>query len=124
MATKIEPNTLGDGIKWEAGGDYSRADAVIASGNKVVVLEVLGMITASEKYVPLDPSASDGSQVAAGIAVVAVDATDGDMPGAIINDQALVAMDNLVWPDGITAGQKTTAIEQLGAIGIKPVTLA
>ena len=124
MATKTEPNTLGDGIKWEEGGSYSREKIVVASGNSVACLEVVGKKTVGGKCVPLAPAASDGSEAAAGIMVAAINATTADQAGVIVNDHAMAAMDNLVWPDGISAGEKTTAIAELEALGIKAVTLA
>jgi len=124
MAVKIEPNTLGDGIKWEEDNDYSRRKITVASGNSVVALEVVGQITASGKFAPLDQDATDGTEAAAGIMVADIDASAADMAGVIIESDALVAMDNLVWPDDIDAGEKTAAIAQLVALGIKAVTLA
>lgn len=84
----------------------------------------IAVAAGSGKCVPLDPAAVDGSQVAAGIMVAAVDATSADKPGVIINGDALVATDNLVWPAEISAGDKATAIAQLADIGIKAVGLA
>ncbi|MFT5728740.1 MAG: hypothetical protein ACI8PB_002896 [Desulforhopalus sp.] len=124
MATITEPNTLGDGIKWEEGGSYSREKIVVASGNSVACLEVVGKITLGGKCVPLAPAAVDGSEAAAGIMVAAIDATTADQAGVVVNDHAMAAMDNLVWPDGISAGEKTTAIAELEALGIKAVGLA
>lgn len=84
----------------------------------------IAVAAGSGKYVPLDPAAVNGSQVAAGIMVDAVDATSADALGVIINGDSLVATDNLVWPAEISAGDKATAIAQLAAIGIKAVGLA
>lgn len=124
MAVKTEPNSLGDGLKWEEDNDYSRRKVTIASGNSVSLLQVVGKITASGKYAPLNPAAADGTEAAAGIMTLAVDASAADKEGVIIEREALVAMDNLVWPAGITAPQKTAAIAQLEALGIKAVGLA
>lgn len=124
MAVKIEPNTVGDGVKWEEEGKYSRKTITVASGNSVACLEVVGKITATGKYAPLDQDATDGTEVAAGIMVASVDATLADQSGVIINDQAMAVMDNLVWPADIDAGEKTTAIAELEALGIKAVGLA
>lgn len=124
MPVKTEPNTLGDGIKWEESSDYSRDKVVIASGENLALLEVVGKVTATEKYVAFNQDASDGSQNAAGIMVAAVDASTADKEGVIISTQAMAAMDNLVWPADITAGEKTAAIAQLVALGIKAVGLA
>ena len=95
MATKTEQNTLGEGIKWEEGGSYSREKIVIASGNSVACLEVVGKITVGGKCVPVAPAAADGSEAAAGIMFAAIDATNADQAGVIINDHAMAAMDNL-----------------------------
>lgn len=124
MAVKTEPNYLGDAIKWEESNMYSRRKITVASGNSVVMLEVMGKLTADGKYVPLAPAAADGSEVAAGIMIGAVDASAADAEGVILESDSLVAMDNLVWPDGITAPQKATAIAELEALGVKAVSLA
>lgn len=124
MAVKIEPNTLGDGIKWEEDKSYSRKKITVLSGENVALLEVVGKVTASGKYAALDQDAADGREVAAGIMVGAVDASSADVAGVIILREAMVAMDNLVWPDDIDAGEKTTAIGELEALGIVAVTLA
>lgn len=78
----------------------------------------------SEKVVAFDPAAINGSEDAAGFLISAVDATSADKLGVIVERDALVAMDNLVWPVGISAPDKAAAIVQLEALGIKAVSLA
>ncbi len=124
MPVKTEPSSLGDGLKWEQDSDYSRKKVIIASGNSVSLLQVVGKITASGKFAPLDQDAVDGTEAAAGIMVGAVDATLADTAGVIIEKDALVSMANLVWPADIDAGEKTAAIAELEALGIKDVSLA
>ena len=75
-------------------------------------------VTASGKYKALDPAASDGSQTAAGVLYDAVDATAADAEGVAILRLAEVNAAELVWPAGITGGQKSTALGQLAAINI------
>ncbi|MBU1567441.1 MAG: head decoration protein [Proteobacteria bacterium] len=84
----------------------------------------IAVTAGSGKYVALDPTAVDGSQVAAGIMVAAVDASGADTQGVIINGDALVATGNLVWPSGISEDDKAKAIAELDALGIKAVSLA
>jgi len=124
MAIKTEPAVLSDGIKWEQEADYSRRKITVASGNSVVMLEVVGKVAVTGKYVPLAPAATDGREAAAGIMIGAIDASAADKAGVILERDALVATENLVWPAGITAGEKTTAIAELDALGIKAVSLA
>ncbi len=65
----------------------------------------------------LDLDAVDGTQHPAGFMVAACDATSADAKGvAIVRDAIIV--DNLVWPAGITGGQKTAALAELEDLGI------
>ena len=124
MAILNEPAVLGDALKWEQSNDYSRRKVTIASGQNLALLQVVGKITASGKFAVLNPAATDGTENAAGFLMAAVDASAADREGVIIERDALVAMDNLVWPAGITAPQKEAAIAELEALGIKAVVLA
>lgn len=72
----------------------------------------------SGKFTILAPAAVDGSQVAAGILVAAVDASAADVACVNLARYAEVNTNELTWPGGITAGQKATAIAQLLAAGI------
>jgi hypothetical protein len=124
MPAIIEPATLGDGLKWEESNYYSRKKITVLSGSALSCLEVVGQVTASGKYVALNPVAADGSEVAAGFMAAPVDASAADTAGVIINGHAMAAMDNLKWPDAIDPADKTTAIGQLEALGIRAVDLA
>lgn len=218
MTVKTEPNTLGDGIKWEAENDYSREKVTVLTGENLALLEVIGKILAavpttgtagggntgngtcgsvvggpstipetftltciaaatnsgtfsvvgsksgrladavvavaytsefidftiadgttdfavddtftiaitagSGKVVALDPDAVDGSNHAAGIMAGAVDASAADKVGAAIVREAMIATANLVWPDGISAGEKAAAVADLEALGIVAVEIA
>lgn len=89
------------------------ADFVV--GDKIEV-----EVTAGDgKAVRLDPAASDGSQLAAGIAADAVTAPDGvDEPITLLEWGCIVSDAALVWPDGIAAGDKAAAIARLAAAKI------
>jgi hypothetical protein len=102
----------------EANGARSRDVVIIASGEVLEPGTVLGMVTASGKYVQLDPAASDGSEAAAAILYEGVDATAADTSRAVLLRDAEVNGGEIVWPDGITEPDKTTAIGQLAALGI------
>lgn len=79
---------------------------------------VLGKVTAAGKLVPLAPGASDGSESAVGILVEdSVIPAAGDAV-ANIYVHGDFRKDGLVWPDGITAEQKTAAVNQLAALGL------
>lgn len=71
------------------------------------------------QFVALDPSASDGSQHAAGIAYHGVITAAGETVNitGILRD-AEVNQFELTWPAGITDPQKAAAVDELNAIGI------
>jgi len=76
---------------------------------------VLGKVTASGKYVPLNPTAKDGSEKAAGISYDNVDASDKDQRGVVTLRQSAVKSLELIWPQGITGEQMAAAIAALEA---------
>ncbi|MDP2430567.1 MAG: head decoration protein [Pseudomonadota bacterium] len=122
MPTKpvlTEGLNLGDLLKYEAPNLYSRDQVTVAAGQVLALGAVVGVITASAKIKGVDPSASDGSEVAAGVLIQAVDANLADRDdGLIVARHAIVANHALAWPTGITVAEKQSAIAQLKALGI------
>ncbi len=118
MSSLEQPNSLGDGLRWEQSSDYSREKLTVISGQNLAVLAVVAIITASGKATALAPAESDGSEVAAGIMVSACDASSADTEGAAIVRDALIDEGSLAWPDGISGGEKTQALTELAALGI------
>ena len=119
MAVLTEGMNLGDLLKYEAPNLYSRDQVTILAGQNLTLGTVAGIVTATGKVKKLDPSATDGSQVAAGVIIQSIDATAGDSPdGLLIARHAIVADHALVWPAGITTAEKTAAVSQLKSLGI------
>ena len=122
MPTKpvfTEGLNLGDLLKYEAPNLYSRDQVTVAAGQVLALGAVVGVITASSKVKVVDPSATDGSEVAAGVLIQAVDANLADRDdGLIVARHAIVADHALVWPTGITVAEKKSASAQLKALGI------
>jgi hypothetical protein len=119
MPTYTEPTYLGDVLKREFEQLYNRETVTVISGQNLALGAVVGRITASGKFTALAPAASDGSQNAAGVLLAATDASAADRLGPLLaRGPAVVSADHLVWPGGITGGEKTAAIAQLVALGI------
>ena len=120
MTTLSEPKHAGGFLVWEVLRDYTRETVTIASGaGKLAPGTVLGKITTGGKYTGLAPAATNGSQNAASILWAGVDATDADAPGVVIlRGPAIVNRHELVFPDGATEAQITTATTALAALGI------
>jgi hypothetical protein len=113
-----EGRYAGEFIVSEGNGTISRENITVLSGETLEAGAVLGRVTASDKYKALDPAAVDGSEAAAAILYDAVDASAADAGGVAILRLAEVHAGELVWPDGIAAGEKTTALGELAALTI------
>lgn len=114
-----EARNLGDLLKFEAPNLYSRDRVTVAAGQNLPLGTVLGIVTASGKYKQIDPSAEDGTQVAAGVLLQGCDATLADLDnGLVVARHAIVSDHALQWPEAITAAEKASAIAQLKALGV------
>lgn len=104
----------------EANGTISREQILLFRGAKIEPGTVLGMITASKLWKPLDLAAVDGSQNAAGILLDRRPAlTTADTRRAVANVRHTdVNGKKLVWPAGITVPQQKAAEAQLGALNV------
>lgn len=88
------------------------ADFVV--GDKFSVTVAAG----SGKFTELDPTAVDGSQVAAGILYDNTDASAADADAVAIVRDAEVNGNEITWPTGFTADQITQGTAELEAVGI------
>jgi hypothetical protein len=103
----------------EANGHRSRDQGVVAQHSQTFTSgTVLGRVTVTAKLTRLSPGASNGTQTAAAVLYADVDATGGDRRAVVIARDAEVNGKLLSWPDGISSGDKTTAIAALAATGI------
>jgi len=119
MSVLAEPLNLGDLLKYEAPNLYSRDRVTVASGQNLPLGTVVGIVTATGKYKQIDPSAEDGTQVAAGVLLQACDAALIDRDdGLVVARHAIVANHALAWPDAITTAEKLAAIAQMKALGV------
>ena len=120
MTTLTEGKHAGGFLVWEVLRDYTRETVTLVSGaGKIAPGTVLGRITTGGKYTILTPGASNGSQNAAGILWGPVNATDADAPGVVIlRGPVIVNRHEIIWPEGASEAQITTATTALAALGI------
>ena len=120
MTTFTEGPHPGGFLTWEVLRDYTRDTVTLASGaGKLAPGTVLGKITSGGKFTVLTPGATNGSQNAAGILWGPADATDTDAPAVVlVRGPAIANRHEIIWPEGITEGQTTTATAALAALGI------
>lgn len=114
-----ESMNLGDLLKYEAPNLYSRDRVTVAAGQNLPLGAVVGMVTATGKVKQIDPSATDGTQVAAGVLMQACDAALAERTdGLIVARHAIVSDHALQWPTGITSGEQQAAVAQLKSLGV------
>ncbi len=89
---------------------------ILMAGQNLRAGTVLGRITASKLFVAFDPSASDGSEVAARILHNDMDAVE-DEPIVIVEHAEAIDV-GLIWPDAIAADDHQKAIDDLKTAGI------
>ena len=119
MPVLHEPIHLGDLLKYEAPNLYSRDEVVVASGQTLALGAVVGRIAATREIVALDPTASDGREVAAGVLIEAVvTAATERRRSVIVARHATVFGGALVLPTTLTPEQTTAALAQLAALGV------
>lgn len=119
MPAITEGLNLGDLLKYEAPNLFSRDQVTVASGQTLPLGAVVGIVTATGKVKQIDPSATDGSQYAAGILMQPCDAALIDREdGLMVARHAIVADHALTWPAAITVAEKQAAVLQLKSLGV------
>lgn len=114
-----ESMNLGDLLKYEAPNLYSRDRVTVAAGQNLPLGAVVGVVTATGKVKQIDPSATDGTQVAAGVLMQACDAALAERTdGLVVARHAIVSDHALQWPTGITTGEQQAAVAQLKSLGV------
>lgn len=121
MANLMEQDLARPGhfIVREANGFRSRDTGVIASGSgKLKSGAVLGQVAATKKFAPLNPTATDGSQIAKAVLFEGCDATTADVKRTLIARDCEVVGEPLSFKEGVTDAQKTAALADLSSAGI------
>lgn len=112
-----EPARTGEHVLSEAAGSRSREAIVVASG--VLAAGTVLAMAADGTYVAHAPTASDGTQIAAGILYGPADAREGPVPAVAHVRDCEVNGTAITWADGMNDGQlatMNTALTQAGII--------
>jgi len=114
-----EKNYLSDVLLYEVNPRWSRKRVVVGVlAAAAAIGTVLGKVTATGVYVPLDLAANDGSEDAAAVLAEHLDISADEQLAIVIKRGAGVNAGTVVWPVGITTNQKAAAVAQLEALGI------
>lgn len=118
MTVAIEPNNLGDLLKFEAPSLYSREEITVAQGQNLTLGTLVGQESETDLIKALNPAATDGTQNALGALIADADASSANIKAVIVTRDAILADHAVVWPSAITLEQKAAAIKQLEARGV------
>lgn len=108
----------------EVGVDYDSPQLAFGLADGATDFAVGDVLTitvpeGSGKVVALAPDATDGTQLASGVLMADVTAPDGvDASGPVIEQDAILIGDGLIWPDAIDPADKTAALTRLRAAGL------
>ncbi len=119
MATSTEGKHTGEFIVSESNGSRSRDTGTVLSGQVLVAGELVGIETASGKYVAYDTGNSPvGASAVKGVIYDNVDATSADVIGAVVvlRDAELRSSD-LTYNEAV-AGVITAEVAELLALGL------
>ena len=125
MPTLTMAPTLGDLIKYELNGNYSRETVTLIAGTNYALGSVLGKITASGKY-RLSPAAEvegdEGAETAVAVLLEAVDATAADKTALVVaRGPVILSEAALVFDASVDDATKTAAKHaELSAVGLVP----
>jgi hypothetical protein len=115
--------TLGDLLKYELNGNYSRETVTLKAGVNYTLGSVLGKIIASGKY-RLSPAAQfagdEGAETAIAVLIEAVDATAADKAGLVVaRGPVILSKAALVLDASVDDASKTAAKHaELSAVGL------
>lgn len=125
MPVLTQSPTLGDLLKYELNGNYTRATVTLKAGASYPLGAVLGRITASGKY-RLAPAAEvvgdEGAETAVAVLLEPVDATAADATAVVLaRGPAIVAEAALVFDASVDQpAEKAAKKAELAAAGIVP----
>lgn len=94
--------------------------ANFAAEADVTIGSLLGKVTATGKYVLVDPTAVDGSEVVAAVCLenkTIAATTDTDVV-VLVRGNAIIADNAIVYDNAFDAGQKATAVSEIESLGI------
>lgn len=120
MTTYIEPDNLADLLLVEVKTGWTKQRVTFAKGSPIRTGLVIAQVDG--KYVPLDVAATNGAELAVGVAGDDIDTTEADVKGMAILRGAVLANRKLLWPSDMTSVLYGVAVTQLDSRGISVIS--
>ena len=118
MPVLHEQDYIGDILHWEEQKFFSREEIEMPEGTTLKIGSVLGRVTKTGQYAPINPKANDGTEVAVAVSISKVDYSSVDSKAIAIVRHAVVKLKGAIWPEKTTLDQIDTAKVQLEKRGI------
>ena len=118
MPVLHEQDYIGDILHWEESKFFSREEIEMPEGTTLKIGTVLGRVTKTSQYVPINPKANDGTEIAVAVSISKVDYSSVDSKAIAIVRHAVVKLKGAIWPEKVTPDQIDTAKVQLEKRGI------
>ncbi|WP_366655343.1 head decoration protein [Fodinicurvata sp. EGI_FJ10296] len=115
-----EGRRTGEFLVSEASGYRSRDQGQLMTDEPLPAGTVLGRITATGTFVPLNPGADDGGETPAAILYANAEASESSQPATVILRDAEVNAHCLEWPAAISEAEQAAAEAALTAAGLIP----
>lgn len=114
------PRLSGDWLRHELDPRlYRKSGSVVSGAGKLITGTVVGIITASKKWAPYDPTANDGRETIKGVLLHGIDATSADAPAVFVTGKAEIVALNLTWHASVDNQTKiNTGLAALEALEI------
>ena len=116
MASFTEGRHTGEHIVSEASGARSREQGTLASGN--LAAGTVLALNADGDFVPVAPTATDGTETAKAVLYASTDASTAPQPCVVNRRDCEVHAAALGWPSAATESQIKAGIDNLAATGI------
>ncbi len=111
----VGEGTVGTAFATQLGFTITAGGTAFAAGDGFTIVVAAG----AGSVVPVNASATDGSAVAMGVVVKPQTVpSSSTAPVLLVERQAVVLADNLIWPSGATSAQIAAWTAQLAAAGI------
>ncbi|WP_049044390.1 head decoration protein [Acinetobacter bereziniae] len=118
MGTYTEPTHLSDVLLVEVKQGWTKQNGMLSATTIALGIGVVLAQLASGEYTPVDFAGNGAAKKAAAVLATTADVSTTAQKTVVIKRGAVVAKNNLVFPEGATDAQITTALAELEALGI------
>lgn len=118
MTTYTEPTHLSDVLLVEVKAGWTKQNGLLAATAVALTIGVVLAQKADGEFTPIDFAGTGAAKKAVAVLATNADVSDTAQKTVMIKRGAVVAKNNLIWPESATDAQIATALAELEALGI------